>query len=189
VSDAVTPTDAELLRRMARQDAAALQELFDRHAPWLTLRLRRRSSDADAVATVVQDTFVAVWRRPGAYRGEGDVGAWLWGIAIRRLISLYRGHQEPSPVGHEWISASLGTVASAEDELLLGIEHGDVGQALSRLSPELQDVVRAIALDGLSTREAAQLLSIPPGTAKSRLRAARQQLRQQLMPARTRRAT
>jgi RNA polymerase sigma factor (sigma-70 family) len=179
--------DEELIRRVRDRDHAALRLLFDRHAPWLTLRLRRRTSDADVVATVLQDTFVAVWRKPEAYRGDGELGAWLWGIAIRRMISHYRGHREPHPASSEVIESSLDVVSSAEDELLVGIEHGDVGAALGRLSPQLQEIVRATLLDGLSTREAARLLSIPQGTAKSRLRIARSQLRQQLMPVRPRR--
>jgi hypothetical protein len=116
-----------LLQRVVSQDQAALRLLFDRYAAWLTLRLRRRTSDNDVVATVLQDTFVAVWRTAGKYRGDGDVGAWLWGIAIRRMISHYRGHQEPRPASSHVIHAASTLVASAEDELLVGVEHGDVG--------------------------------------------------------------
>ena len=38
----------------------------------------------------LQDTFVAVWRSARGYHGTGDVPAWLWGIARRRLASLTR---------------------------------------------------------------------------------------------------
>jgi RNA polymerase sigma-70 factor (ECF subfamily) len=75
-------------------------------------------------------------------------------------------------------------VRSAEDELLVAVEHGDVGTALRRLSPELRAVLQATVLDGLTTREAARLLGIPAGTVKSRARTARAQLRQQLVPLR-----
>ena len=61
--------------------------------------------------------------------------------------------------------------------MLLGVEHGDLGGALGRLSPELRAVVQATVLDGLSTREAARLLGIPQGTLKGRLRAAKAQMR------------
>jgi RNA polymerase sigma-70 factor (ECF subfamily) len=170
-------TDAELLKQVAAGDEAALRELFDRHAAWLRLRLLRRSSDADLVSDALQDTFVAAWNSARKYRGEGDVGAWLWGIAIRRLISRLRGHQEPAPASDPVISAASPLVQSAEDELLLAVEHGDVGSALRRLPPELYAVVRATVLDGLTTKEAAQLLGLPQGTVKSRMRAAKVQLR------------
>jgi DNA-directed RNA polymerase specialized sigma24 family protein len=38
----------------------------------------------------VQDTFLAVWREAGTYRGGGDVAAFIWGIGVRRLIDALR---------------------------------------------------------------------------------------------------
>jgi RNA polymerase sigma-70 factor (ECF subfamily) len=72
-------------------------------------------------------------------------------------------------------------LASAEEQALLGVEHGDVGAALRRLSPELRVVVQATILDGLTTREASRLLGVPTSTVKSRLRKARTQLREELL--------
>lgn len=71
-------------------------------------------------------------------------------------------------------------VVSAEDEVMLGVEFGDLAGALSRLSPELRAVVQATVLDGLTTKEAARLLRIPPGTVKTRMMRARAQLREEL---------
>ena len=47
---------------------------------------------------------------------------------------------------------------AAEDQVLLSVEYGDIGAALARLSPEMRAVIQAVVLDGLSAREAAQLL-------------------------------
>ncbi|MEO5744714.1 MAG: sigma factor [Terracoccus sp.] len=87
--------DGELLRLAGERDEAALRLLFDRHAHWL--RLRRRCADDEVVDHALQDTFVAVWTRPGGFRGDGEVAAWRWGIAIRRLISRLRRHRAPVP--------------------------------------------------------------------------------------------
>ena len=73
------------------------------------------------------------------------------------------------------------TVASAEDQLLVGVEYGDVGAALRTLSPELRTVVQATVIDGLTTKEAARLLGLPQGTVKTRVRAAKAQLRGRLV--------
>ena len=62
---------------------------------------------------------------------------------------------------------------SAEELVLAGTEHGDLAGALRSLSPELRAVVQATVLDGLTTREAAQLLNIPAGTVKTRMMRAR----------------
>jgi RNA polymerase sigma factor (sigma-70 family) len=174
-------TDGELLRQVAGGDDAALRELFDRHAAWLQLRLQRRTSNADLVADALQDTFVAVWRSAGTFRGDGDVGAWIWGIAIRRLISRLRVRGADSPLGAEVIEHVSPTIASAEDQLLVGVEYGDLGAALRSLSPELRTVVQAMVIDGLTSKEAARLLGLPQGTVKTRIRAAKAQLRGRLV--------
>ena len=161
---------------MGEGDRTALRTLYQRHAPWLLIRLRRRCGDAELVEEVIQDTFVALWKKPTSYAGRGEVAAWIWGIAIRRLIDRLRSQHQLNPVP----PARADIVVSAEDQVLLGVEFGDLAGALSRLSPELRAVVQATILDGLTTREAAQLLGIPAGTVKTRMMRARAQLRGEL---------
>lgn len=175
------PSDADLLALVADGDETALRELVQRHSAWLLLRLRRRTSDEDLVAEALHDTFVAIWRTSRSFRGDGDVGAWLWGIAIRQLVSRLRKRAQPVPVDARMLSRLSPTVRSAEDELLVAVEHTSVGEALRSLSPELRQVLRATVVDGLSTREAAHLLGIPEGTVKSRARIAKSKLRKQLI--------
>jgi RNA polymerase sigma-70 factor (ECF subfamily) len=171
------PADADevLLRAVAAGDRRALETLYRRHAPWLVLRLTRRCADPGLVEEVVQDTFVAVWRGAGRYRGSGEVPAWIWGIGIRRLVDRLR--RRPAIDARP---AADALVVSAEDEVLVGVEHGDLGAALGRLSPELRAVVQATVLDGLTTKEAATLLGIPQGTVKTRAARARRELREAL---------
>jgi RNA polymerase sigma factor (sigma-70 family) len=61
--------------------------------------------------------------------------------------------------------------------VLLSVEYGDIGQALARLSPEMRAVIQAVVLDGLSAREAAQLLHVPVSSVKTRLYRAKAYLR------------
>src|SRR6476469_3211386 len=84
------PGDEMLLLAVAERDMGAFRALYERHAGWLALRLARRCNDRDLVADAIQDTFIAVWQKPRSFRGEGDIAAWLWGIAIRRLVSRLR---------------------------------------------------------------------------------------------------
>jgi len=168
--------DAALLRAVARGDEEALAALYDRHAAWLTIRLSRRCGRPDVVDHAVQDTFLAVWRRASAYRGDGDVAAFIWGIGVRRLIDEIRREssvRHPTPER----SAEADIVVSAEDQVLVGLEHGHLGQALARLSPELRAALEATVLDGLTCAEAGVLLGIAEGTVKSRCSRARIALR------------
>ncbi|MEU4579845.1 RNA polymerase sigma factor [Nonomuraea sp. NPDC023979] len=172
-------SDAELLAAVAARSTPALRILHQRHAPWLRARLAGRCPDPDVVDDALQETFLAVWRSAGRFNG-GNAAGWLWTIAIRRLVSALRGR------GSRWIgtgeseTAHAPVSASAEDVVLLGVEHGDLGGALTRLPQELRAVIEATVLDGLTTREAAHLLGIPEGTVKSRAMRARARLREEL---------
>ena len=169
--------DPELLAAVGGGDLGALRLLYDRHAPWLSVRLNRRCNQPEAVADVLQDTFLAVWKDAGRWRNDGEVAAWLWGIAVRRLVSRLRGHREALALPLDGVSAVGSPEASAEDKVLLGVEYGDLGTALQRLSPEMRAVVQATVLDGLTAREAGRLLGVPENTVKTRLRRAKAHLR------------
>ena len=70
-----------------------------------------------------------------------------------------------------------GAAPAAEDQVLLSVEYGDIGQALARLSPEMRAVIQAVVLDGLSAKEAAHLLHVPVSSVKTRLYRAKAHLR------------
>ena len=171
------PTDAVLLRQVADGDRRALEQLYARHAGWLLVRLGRRCADPGLVDEVVQDTFVAVWRSACRYTGRGEVAAWIWGIGVRRLVDGLRRTPRAAFVPEPQHSA---VEMSAEERVLLGVQYGDLAGALDRLSPELRAVVQSTVLDGLTTAEASRLLGIPQGTVKTRMKRAREVLREEL---------
>ena len=176
--DQGAPSDRELIAQIADGDRGALHTLFTRHQPWLAARVRRRCSDPAIVAEVVNDTFLTVWQQPRKYRARArsqpGCGA---SPSVRSCTASARGSR--------WSSASCRPGPqhhpSAEEAVLLQVQHSDVGQALQKLSPELLAVVQATVIDGLSTREAAALLGIPSGTVKSRMSRARLELREALL--------
>lgn len=180
--------EEQLLRRIARADRAAFDELYRRTSPWLALRLRRRCADDGLVAEVMQDTYLAVWRAAGSFTGlspraggdapGGSAAGWLWTIAARRLVDTLRRRARRPEVPAEVLPVL--TAPAAEDEVLAATVGDEVGEALSRLAPELCDVLRAMVLDGLTVRETSVLLGLPEGTVKSRARRARNALREAL---------
>ncbi|MDX3855637.1 RNA polymerase sigma factor [Streptomyces sp. AK02-01A] len=176
--------EERLVRLVAKGDRAAFEELYRRTAPWLAVRLRRRCADEQIVAEVMQETYLAVWRAAGAFAGAsvgGSAVGWLWTIAARRLVDAFRrrAHHARPPAAMTAETARAVSPA-AEDEVLAATVDGEVGDALRRLAPELQDVLRAMVLDGLSVRETAVLLGLPEGTVKTRARRARRAMREAL---------
>ncbi|MER6223197.1 RNA polymerase sigma factor [Streptomyces sp. 900105755] len=176
-----TRSDGELLRAIAADsDRRAFEELYRRYAPWLTARLRGRCADPAVVDDVVQETFLAVWRGTARYHEDGDAAGWLWRIGSRRLVDALRVDGARGRLRQALARLRHRDEASAEERVLAGVEHGDLAGALVRLSPELRAVLQATVIDGLTTREAAVLLGIPPGTVKTRAMRARKQLREEL---------
>ena len=120
------PTPSSCVR-IRESDRGALHELFLRHEPWLSLRLSRRCADPAVVDEALQDTFLAVWRKPSSWRGEGEVAAWLWGIAIRCLLHTLRPRRN---VVERLVRLRSDAAVSSEEEVLARVEHSDVGTAL-----------------------------------------------------------
>lgn len=173
--------EGELLRRIARGDRRAFDELYRRTSPWLTARLRRRCADDDMVAEVLQDTYLAVWRSAGSQAqdaAKGSAVGWLWTIAARRLVDAFRARARRERVPAVQTAATVAP--AAEDEALAGRMNADLEQALLALPANLRQVLRAMVLDGLTTRETSVLLGMPEGTVKTYARRARIALREAL---------
>ena len=173
--------EGELVRRIAKGDRRAFDELYRRTAPWLTVRLRRRCADPDVVAEVLQDTYLAVWRSAGSHAPaatDGSALGWMWTIAAHRLVDAFRrrARQDRVPAVQ-----TFDTVApAAEDEALAHGIGADLERALLALPPELRQVLRAMVLDGLTARETSLVLGVPEGTVKTRARRARIAMREAL---------
>ncbi|MCO8269405.1 RNA polymerase sigma factor [Actinoplanes sp. TRM 88003] len=170
--------DEQLLRRVARADRAAFDELYRRTSPWLAVRLRRRCSDDGMVAEILQDTYLSVWRAAGTFTADGSGAGWLWTIASHRLVDAMRKRARHRETPSEELP--VRSTPAAEDEALAGSIGDEVGVALSRLAPELREVLHAMVLDGLTVRETSILLGLPEGTVKSRARRARSVMREAL---------
>jgi RNA polymerase sigma-70 factor (ECF subfamily) len=173
--------EAELVRRIAKGDQAAFEELYRRTADWLTVRLRRRCGDEQLVAEVLQETYLAVWRAAGGFAGvavNGSAVGWLWTIAARRLVDAFRRRAR---YANPPIAAATPEISPAADELALaGVVDDELADALRALVPDLRRVLQAMVLDGLSVRETATLLGIPQSTVKTRARRARIVMRKAL---------
>lgn len=173
--------EEHLVRRTAKGDRAAFEELYRRTSPWLAVRLRRRCADEQVVAEVMQETYLAVWRAAGSFAGAATGGSavgWVWTIAARRLVDAFRrrAHHAQPPVA----AVDVAPAPAAEDEALAATMGDEVGDALRDLAPELRQVLQAMVLDGLTVRETAVLLGLPEGTVKTRARRARFAMREAL---------
>jgi RNA polymerase sigma-70 factor, ECF subfamily len=161
--------DDTLIVRLAGGDDAALRELFFRHAPWLSARLRTVLPAAD-VDDVLQETFLAVWRGASGYRPEGTCGGWLWGIGRRQAALLLLRRRGPA-------QGLLPDGLATGDDVDSVLTRTDLAQAIAALAPAGQEVWRLMYEQDRPVAEVAELTGVPPGTVKSRAHRARRLLR------------
>jgi RNA polymerase sigma-70 factor, ECF subfamily len=173
--------DDELVAAVAAGDRHALELLYRRHAPWLAGRLAARTSSRDLAEEALQDTFLAAWRGARAYHGTGEVPAWLWGIARRRLASLARAQ----PHGSQSLDTAGERVdpASGPEEAALGRDASvRIHLAVDHLPDDQRAAITAVVYQGQTIEQAARAAGVAEGTIKSRLHRARLHLRKELQP-------
>jgi RNA polymerase sigma-70 factor, ECF subfamily len=172
-------TDDELVGAVAGGDRAALELLYRRHAPWLAGRLAARTSSVELAEEALQDTFLAAWRSARGYHGGGEVTAWLWGIARRRLSSLAR-RQRPGGLSLDAAAEPRDPGATPEEAALGHDASARVRRAVAHLPPEQRAAITAVVYEGQSIEAAARAAAVPEGTIKSRLHRARLHIRKEL---------
>jgi RNA polymerase sigma factor (sigma-70 family) len=173
--------DDQLVQAVVAGDRRALELLYRRHAPWLAGRLAARTSSRDLAEEALQDTFLAAWRGARGYHGTGEVPAWLWGIARRRLASLAR-RQRPGVLSLDAAAERVDPVAGPEEAALGRDASVRIRAAIEHLPAEQRAVICAVVYQGQSITQAARAAAVPEGTLKSRLHRARLHLRKELYP-------
>ncbi|RYZ01336.1 MAG: sigma-70 family RNA polymerase sigma factor [Myxococcales bacterium] len=150
----------------------AWKELEQRLRPYLA---RRVASRAD-VDDVVQDILVRVYEGLGALRDEERFGAWVYRVANSAIIDRARRHARSSSS----ISSAESTVPapSAADDEQLQSELGEcVALFVGRLPSPYREAVTLTELQGLSQKQAAEMLEISLSGLKSRVQRGREKIR------------
>jgi RNA polymerase sigma-70 factor, ECF subfamily len=173
--------DDELVAAVAAGDRAALELLYRRHSAWLAGRLAARTSSVDLAEEALQDTFLAAWRGARAYSGTGEVPAWLWGIARRRLASLAR-RQPRGSLSLESAGERVDPASGPEEAALGRDASARIRAAVARLPDEQRAAITAVVYQGQTITQAALAAKVAEGTIKSRLHRARLHLRKELQP-------
>jgi RNA polymerase sigma-70 factor (ECF subfamily) len=168
--------DQELWDHIRRGDAAAFGGFYRENAPRVQAFLRHFLGSREAAEDVMQETFTGIWQRPNGFMAErGTLRTYLFGIARKRAAEWWR-KQTPSGLP----AAEDSGVASAENASLFK-------DALSQLQPEQRILLWLREVEGQSYSELSEILNVPVGTVRSRLFAARQELRQLWLGPRPRR--
>jgi RNA polymerase sigma-70 factor (ECF subfamily) len=145
-------------------ERAAFERLYEEQGSPVRSFLRLAMGNSSVADDLTQETFLQLWRRRGAIDpGRGGAKAYLLGIARKKAADWWRRNKARAAVGSEAAIASSDGLA--------------IRDAMNQLPEESREVLWLREVEGYSYEELAEILKIPIGTVRSRLHAARRQLR------------
>lgn len=164
--------DARLLQRIGQGDREAFRRFYERHAGRVLAALGKLCRDRVLAEDLLQEVFLAVWRKAASYRRErGDPGGWLFVIARNKAADARR-RARPTTGEEGCDTAAAPAAAGGKCDLRITLE-----QALAVLSAEQRQAVNLAYFGGYTYEETAARLNLPLGTLKSRIRTGLRRLR------------
>lgn len=173
--------DPALLKCIVRGDREALEELHFRHGAGVKRFLSQLCGDPELVADAYQESLIALWGSAGSYAGRSTVRAWMLGVARRQVHMLSR-RKQIDHVGSDVLD-DVAVIGGDPELLAIGsASRKEIAFAVSKLPERQRAVVLLVLVEGLSYRDAADVLGVPVGTVRSRLNHARRFLQDMLGP-------
>jgi RNA polymerase sigma-70 factor, ECF subfamily len=172
-------TDAAILRRIVERDPRGVELLYERYSGIAFALAYRLLGERGGAEDVVQEAFLNVWRQGATYdTRRGTVRTWLLTIVHHRAIDQMRSARSKSSA--DTVIDDAMPLPAKEDtwtEVVRGLDHDRVRQAMAALPPEQRQVVDLAYFGGYTQSEIAQRVGIPLGTVKGRTRLALDKLR------------
>jgi RNA polymerase sigma-70 factor, ECF subfamily len=171
--DLGTHADEDLMALVREGDARAFEVIFDRHSG-AAFSLAYRMCGRRAMAEdIVQEAMVSLWRSGARYdRARGSVRSWVLSAVHNRAIDAFRQESAKSSlnVGDEGLAERLESEERTDREAERRDEARQVRSALKELPGEQRQVIELAYFGGFTHTQIAEMLGLPPGTVKGRMR-------------------
>ena len=168
--------ERQLIARVIAGDRLAGRALYDTHAPRVYSLAYRLSGDAEKAREFTQDTFIRAFSRLAQFRGDAAFSTWLHRITVTVISNARRSEVRIArEVALDEASSIEASVPQAEPDL-----KECIARAVENLSEVYRTTLVMHDIEGYTHAEIAEVLGVPEGTCKSRLSAARAQLRNAL---------
>lgn len=164
--------DDDLVAAFRTGGPASVRAVYERYAGAVFTIAMSVLGDRELAADAVQVTFLNAWRACDSLDPGRPLAPWLYAIARRAAIDLYRRRSRAA----EPVDPADGSAVELPPSLEGIWEAWQVRVALDGLPPEERDVVRAQHFGGLTHTQIAERLGLPIGTVKSRSHRAHQRL-------------
>ena len=170
-----------------RKQPAAFEVLYDRHGGAAYSLAYRIVGDRIAAEDVTQEAFLSIWRSNARFdRARGSVRSWVLSVVRNRAIdALRRGGAQAPKLDHDDDSLLEARPAEerTEDEAIRRETSRELRGALGRLPEDQSQVIQLAYFGGFSHSEIAEMLGMPLGTVKGRMRLGLEKIRAQLAEA------
>ena len=161
------------MQRFAGGDPDAVRDLYREFGRPVFTVTYSALRDRGLAEEAVQLTFLQAWRAAGRFDTERDPGPWLYAIARRVAVDVYR--RERRHLGRLQLDSETD-MAVLSESFEQTWEAWQIRLALERMPTAQRDVVKAIHFEGLTYAETAQRLGVSLGTVKSRSNRAHRRL-------------
>jgi RNA polymerase sigma-70 factor (ECF subfamily) len=166
-------------------DPAQFQQMYDLHSRGVYAAALRILGNPAQAQDVVQDVFLRVWRRPGAFDSRrGELGSYLRLMARSRALDLWREGQAAGRASDRLKAVVELSEERVDDRPSSAVERDDsraaVRDALRRLPDNQREALVLAYWGGMTADQIARRFDVPLGTAKSRIRLGLAKLREDL---------
>ncbi len=172
--------DEDLISLAGDGEAGAFAALYDRHGRAAYSLAYRMMGERQAAEDLVQEAFLEVWRAAESYRAErGSVRTWMLSIVHHRGVDQLRSSARRRRLGDRAEAAAPTSQPSeAFAETWRNSQRDQIREALSHLPPEQLKVLELAYFSGYTHVEIAELLDLPLGTVKGRMRLGMKKIRE-----------
>jgi RNA polymerase sigma-70 factor (ECF subfamily) len=176
--------DEDLITLVEHQDADAFAILYDRHGGAAYSLAHRIVGDPAVAEDVTQEAFLSVWRSGGRFDAtRGSVRSWTLGIVRNRAIDALRRSSGPAPkldLDDEGVLEGQASGELTDAEAIRRETARRVRGALGELPDEQSQVIGLAYFGGFTHSEIAEMLGMPLGTVKGRMRLGLEKIRTML---------
>lgn len=154
-------------------DAGAFEVVFDRHAGAAFSLAYRMCGSRGRAEDVVQEAFLSVWRSGARYdRARGSVRSWLLSVVHNRAIDALRRDlpRDARDVRDEGLAERMPAPERTDTEVERRDDARRVRSALHELPSEQRRVIELAYFGGFTHSQISEMLELPAGTVKGRMR-------------------
>lgn len=173
-------TDESLMERVQNADHQAFAELVERHTGLYFQAAYRMCSNAEEAEDIVQEAFLKLWQKPQSYDAAKGAKFTTWFYRVVTNLAIDRGRRKKPQAGPEPLEY-MADKAPLADEKLEDREQGEVLEAAIAKLPDRQKAALNLCFyEGLSNKEAAEILGVGVKALESLLMRAKKALRDDL---------